>query len=151
VGPALGRSSALPPLCAGPAAATPASIGCLENVCEAKHFSNLTHRQVSILAWRSPGLPGETLLAVDDCSRTAPPSYSGVAGLPRNGWLASAGITGWLASECPAGIRRNTHLTAGQWRGGHLPPLFSMVGRDLLPRRLAPAEGAAPRRKEGAA
>src|SRR3954467_4332398 len=57
-----------------------------------------------------PVLLGATLPSVDDCSRSAPPTpYSGVAGMPRNGWLASVGITGWFASECPAGMRRNTH------------------------------------------
>ena len=35
--------------------------------------------------------------------------YSGVAGMPRNWWLASVGIPGWFASESLAGIRRNTH------------------------------------------
>jgi transposase len=39
---------------------------------------------------------------VDDCSRTAPPPYSG--------WLACLGITGWLPSESPAGLPRNRRL-----------------------------------------
>lgn len=34
---------------------------------------------------------------------------SGMAGLPRNGWLVSVGITGRLASESAAALRRNTH------------------------------------------
>ncbi len=43
-------------------------------------------------------------------NRTASP-FSGAAGMPRNQGLASVGITGCFASEseCPAGIRRNTH------------------------------------------
>src|ERR1700678_4161858 len=58
-----------------------------------------------------PRLPGETVPWVDDCSRTATPTpYSGVAGMPRNRWLASVGIAGWFASECPAGIRRITQV-----------------------------------------
>src|SRR4051794_38385834 len=58
-----------------------------------------------------PVLLGATLPSVDDCSRSAPPTpYSGVAGMPRNGWLASVGITGWDQSECPAGMRRNTQV-----------------------------------------
>lgn len=48
--------------------------------------------------------------SVNDCSRTAlTPAPSGVAGMRRNHWLASVGITGWNASESPAGLRRNTH------------------------------------------
>jgi len=31
--------------------------------------------------------------------------------MPRNQRLASVGITGCFASECPAGIRRNTQLS----------------------------------------
>jgi transposase len=47
--------------------------------------------------------------SVNDCSRTAPPpAPSGVAGIRRNHWLASVGITGWNESESPAGLRRNT-------------------------------------------
>jgi hypothetical protein len=37
-------------------------------------------------------------------------TLSGVAALPRNGWLACVGFTGWLASESPAAFRRNTHV-----------------------------------------
>ena len=40
-------------------------------------------------------------------NRTISP-FSGAAGMPRNQGLACVGITGCFASECPAGIRRNT-------------------------------------------
>jgi hypothetical protein len=64
-----------------------------------------------------PGITGETVPWVDDCPRTATPTpYSGVAGMPRNRWLASVGITGWFTSECPAGIRRSTHEAAERER-----------------------------------
>jgi hypothetical protein len=44
----------------------------------------------------------------------AAPDPSGVAGMRRNHWLASVGITGWDGSESPAGLRRNTQdLTTG--------------------------------------
>jgi hypothetical protein len=33
-----------------------------------------------------------------------------VAALRRNGWLAWTGFSGWLASESPAGFRRNTQI-----------------------------------------
>src|SRR4051812_50113217 len=49
-------------------------------------------------------------------NRSAYPG-SGGAGLPRNGWLVSVGITGWLASEWPAAFRRNTHQRRGE---GHV-------------------------------
>jgi len=70
------------------------------NVFEAEDFSNLTHWQS--LAWH--GAPRDhwrdTVPSVNDCSRTAPPrAPSGVAGMRRNQWLASVGITGWFASE----------------------------------------------------
>ena len=77
---------------------------------EAKNFSDLTHRQS--LGWhgalplslgREPAVGGRL-----PANRSAYPG-SGVAGLPRNGWLVSVGITGWLASEWPAAFRRNTH------------------------------------------
>ncbi len=79
------------------------------DVLEAKDFSNLTHGQS--LAWH--GAPrdrwGATVPWVEDCSRTAPPAPSGVAGIDRNHRLACVGITGWNGSESPAGMRRNTH------------------------------------------
>src|SRR4051812_20853178 len=34
-----------------------------------------------------------------------------MAGLPRNGWLVSVGITGRLAAESAAALRRNTQPT----------------------------------------
>ena len=79
------------------------------DVFEAEDFSNLTHWQS--LAWH--GAPRDhwrdTVPSVNDCSRTAPPpAPSGVAGMRRNHWLASVGITGWNGSESPAGLRRNT-------------------------------------------
>ena len=82
------------------------------DVFEAEDFSNLTHWQS--LAWH--GAPRDhwrdTVPSVDDCSRTAPPPVpSGVAGMHRNQWLASVGITGWNASESPAGLRWNTQPT----------------------------------------
>ena len=49
-----------------------------------------------------------TVPSVDDCSRTAPPPPSRVAGIDRNQWLAWPGITGWNGSESVAGLRRNT-------------------------------------------
>jgi hypothetical protein len=39
------------------------------------------------------------------------PTPSGVAGMRRNQWLASVGITGWKKSKSPAALRRNTHRT----------------------------------------
>jgi hypothetical protein len=48
------------------------------------------------------GYEGESVPSVDDCSRTAPPPYSGR--------LACLGITGWLPSESPAGLPRNRRL-----------------------------------------
>ena len=41
--------------------------------------------------------------SVDDCSRTAPPP-------DLQGWLECIGINGWLLSESPAALRRNTHF-----------------------------------------
>ena len=84
------------------------------DVFEAEHFSNLSHWQS--LAWHGAprGCWRDTVPSVNDCSRTAPPpAPSGVAGLHRNHRLASLGITGWNASESPAGFRRNTHWNAG--------------------------------------
>jgi len=85
------------------------------DVFEAKDFSNLTHWQS--LAWH--GAPRDswrdTVPSVNDCSRTAPPpDPSGVAGMRRNQWLASVGITGWNGSESPAGLRRNTQIGGRQ-------------------------------------
>jgi hypothetical protein len=74
-----------------------------------------------------PVSQGTTVPSVDDCSRAAPP-YSAVAGLPRNGWLASAGITGWFASECPAGFRRNTQL---KQTGLQVRPMFHWTPRRI--------------------
>ena len=75
------------------------------DVLETKNLSNLTHRQS--LAWH--GGPrchsGTTLPWVDDCSRTAPPA-------PTQGRLECLGMGGWLASESPAGIRRNARLAS---------------------------------------
>ena len=72
---------------------------------EAKNFSNLTHWQS--LAWH--GAPrdheGETVPWLDDCSRTAPSASS-------QGRLECLGITGWLASESPAALRRNARLAS---------------------------------------
>src|SRR3954453_16979716 len=69
------------------------------HVFEAEDFSNLTHPQS--LAWHgaprvagSDRAVGGRLLAI----RAACP-YSGAAGMPRNRWLASVGITGWFAPE----------------------------------------------------
>ena len=47
-----------------------------------------------------PVLLGATVPSVDDCSRSAPPQ----------GWLECLGISGWLPSESPAGLRRNARL-----------------------------------------
>ena len=50
-----------------------------------------------------------TVPSVNDCSRTVPPPDPlRVAGMHRNQWLASVGITGWNGSESPADLRRNT-------------------------------------------
>jgi hypothetical protein len=92
---------------------------------EAEDFSNLTHWQS--LAWH--GAPRNqwrnTMPSVDDCSRTAPPpAPSGVAGMRRNQWLASVGITGWNASESPAGLRRNTQVAEAIERFG-TPEIFN--------------------------
>src|SRR3954470_17594089 len=50
-----------------------------------------------------PVLLGATLPSVDDCSRSVPPA-------PTQGWLECLGMGGWLPSESPAGINRNTRL-----------------------------------------
>ncbi len=79
------------------------------DVFEAKNFSNLTHWQS--LAWH--GAPrdhwkgshravGGRLLA----NRAVP--------APPQGWLECLGISGWLASESPAGMDRNHRL---EWIG----------------------------------
>jgi len=81
------------------------------DVFEAKDFSNLTHWQS--LAWHDAPRDHwrDTVPSVNDCSRTAPPpAPSRVAGKRRNQWLASVGITGWNASESPAGSRRITQV-----------------------------------------
>ena len=60
----------------------------------------------------SSSLAQRAVPSVDDCSRTAPsPAPSGLAGTHRNQGPASIEITGWSASDSPAGIRRNTHDT----------------------------------------
>ena len=75
------------------------------DVLETKNLSNLTHRQS--LAWHGyPRCHSETTLPwVDDCPRTAPPA-------PTQGRLECLGRGGWLASESPAGIRRNPRLAS---------------------------------------
>ena len=74
------------------------------DVFEAEDFSYLTHWQS--LAWH--GAPRDhwraTVPSVDHCSRTAPTPTP-------QGWLEWIGITGWLASESPAGMDRNHRLT----------------------------------------
>ncbi len=50
--------------------------------------------------------------SVNDCSRTMPPQ-------PSQGWLECVGITGWLASESPAGMDRNRRLVCVGIRKRH--------------------------------
>ena len=55
--------------------------------------------------------------------------------MPRNGWLASVGITGWFASECPAGMRRITHEHLSRLLFGKLIEIVSdrdAAGQALL-------------------
>ena len=44
--------------------------------------------------------------------------------MPRNGWLASVEIAGWLPAECPAGFRRITQLTLAS---GPAEPLHAVT------------------------
>lgn len=77
------------------------------NVCPAS--GRVPVSAVSGLAWRSPGLPGETLLSVNDCSRTAPPA-------PTQGRLGCLGMV--------AGFGRNHRLECVGLRTRRLGSIF---------------------------
>jgi hypothetical protein len=52
--------------------------------------------------------------------------YSGMAGLPRNGWLASVGITGWFASEYAPEHEAMTRYGSGVGERSTLRPQTSL-------------------------
>ena len=62
--------------------------------------------------------------SVDDCSRTAPPP-------PTQGWLECVGISGWLPSESPAGLRRNAGWDPSEYAA-------AAISRRILPANAAP-------------
>jgi len=97
-------------------------------------------------------LPGQTLLSVNDCSRTAPTALlrggwdasEWVAGFGRNHRLACVGIPGWDPSEyaCKACAGRFDDLT-GTVLAGHHQPLrvwvlcLPFMGLNLSNRQIA--------------